>query len=268
MNQWVINPEETACMGDGDILRATASYGARDGAVQGIQMCFNNRNPKYALDPWDPNFNRDQPWHPWDNCYQPEALDGAALSAGTFTDCEKDAMQLFIKAEDDEALNTEASRPFPMRHEGLFLRASIESIFDDLAIFGTDILRVDFYVHRAGAADAEPQSFVLTPRDDHPAVCQAYEEADTINCDNFNVYCAAPSDEITLRVTGGGEFHMARFACGELLNDLHEYNGQNLAEMDYTAKWDLLLDDAKALEPTGKLIGSQEDREYGALNKV
>jgi len=80
-----------------------------------------------------------------------------------------------------------------------------------LSIFPTDIMRVDFYISKAGVVD-KPQSYSLSPKD-YSAVCNEMVEADEIACTDFTVYCTAPDDMIVTRVTGGGEFLYEVHAC-------------------------------------------------------
>lgn len=104
-----------------------------------------------------------------------------------------------------------------MRQEHLYIKASIAEIFDALEVFPTDIMRIDFYIEKGGVS--KPQSFSLSPKE-YSALCEQFSVADTIACQNFNVYCTAPSDNIVLRVTGGGEHLFDKFACSDLLEGL------------------------------------------------
>ena len=56
----------------------------------------------------------------------------------------------------------------------------------------------------------------LSPKD-YSASCDNFPVADAIECQNFNVYCTAPTDNIVARVTGGGEHIYGKFPCSDLL---------------------------------------------------
>ena len=146
------NPGEVGCLETNDEVKYYTNYGARAEAATGNDKCFNNRNDKYIQEPTDPNFNRDLPWHPYDNCYK--ARETGELTAYSFADCERSSMQLFLKVEDDAALNSAQTPPLPspMRQEHLVVRASIAEIYDTLEILPADIMRVDFYIEKGGVS--------------------------------------------------------------------------------------------------------------------
>jgi len=143
---------QVGCLETNDEIKYYTNYGNQPGAVGGNDKCFNNRNPKYIQDPADANFNRDLPWHPYDNCYR--ARENGELTPYSFADCERASMQFFLKVEDDAALNQAQSPPLPspMRQEHLYIKASISEIYDTLEILPTDIMRVDFYIEKGGVS--------------------------------------------------------------------------------------------------------------------
>lgn len=84
--------------------------------------------------------------------------------------------------------------------------------------------------------------------------------ADEIECQNFNVYCTAPTDHIVLRVTGGGEHLFEKIACSDLLEDLEGVT-------DGVSKWNELAQAASPLKDNEKLEGAGVDVAHDSLVK-
>jgi len=132
-------------------------------------------------------FNRDFPYHPYKNCYKSRAGAGPTAGSVDAVDCYDNSMQLFVQVKDAPGPGDP-----PMKEENLYLKASLERVQEALSIFSTDLMRVDFYIEKADG-EGKPQSYVLSPATYDPS-CRAFEAADEIECNNFNVYCEDPQD--------------------------------------------------------------------------
>ena len=91
-------------------------------------------------------------------------------------------------------------------------------------------------------------------------MCEQFTEADAIECNNFNVYCTAPTDNIVLRVTGGGEHLYEKYACSDLLEGL-----DGVAAGTGADKWAELASAATGLGDNEKLEGAAADIAHDAL---
>lgn len=129
--------------------------------------------------------------------------------------------------------------PWPMRGEALYIKASLHEINTMINVFPTDIMRLDFYISKGGVG--KPQSFSLSPKE-FEATCNDFAVANIIGCKQFNVYCTAPTDEIVIRVTGGGEFLMETFECSKLLESL-----DGVGEAEGANEWAIKSDQAELL---------------------
>lgn len=94
-------------------------------------------------------------------------------------------------------------------------------------------------------------------------MCEQFTVADAIECTNFNVYCTAATDNIVLRVTGGGEHMFERIACSDLLEGLDD-----VAAGGGAAKWDELADAAELLANGEELEGAKTDVVHEGLREA
>ena len=68
-----------------------------------------------------------------------------------------------------------------------------------------------------------PQSVVISPADYIDPVCEPVRVADEIVCNNLNVYCRNPSDDVVLRIVAAGEILMHQANCATLTSEAFSY---------------------------------------------
>ena len=68
-----------------------------------------------------------------------------------------------------------------------------------------------------------PKSVVISPADFVEPVCEPDRVANEIACNNLDVYCQAPDDEIVLRIVAAGEILMWDGYCAEVVAEGFNY---------------------------------------------
>ena len=68
-----------------------------------------------------------------------------------------------------------------------------------------------------------PQSVVISPADYIDPVCEPVRVADEIVCNNLNVYCRNPTDDVVLRIVAAGEILMHQANCATLTSEAFSY---------------------------------------------
>jgi len=79
------------------------------------------------------------------------------------------------------------------------------------------------------AGKTDPQSVVISPADYIEPICEPLRVADEIVCNNLNVYCRDPTDDIVLRIVAAGEILMHQANCAELVSAGFDYVAKNAA---------------------------------------
>lgn len=72
-----------------------------------------------------------------------------------------------------------------------------------------------------------PQSVVISPADYIQPVCEPVRVADELVCNNLNVYCRDPSDDVVLRIVAAGEILMHQVNCATLVSAGFDYVSKN-----------------------------------------
>ena len=73
----------------------------------------------------------------------------------------------------------------------------------------------------------DPQSVVISPADYIVPVCEPERVADEILCNNLNVYCRDPTDDVVLRIVAAGEILMHQVNCAVLVSSGFDYVSKN-----------------------------------------
>jgi len=104
----------------------------------------------------------------------------------------------------------------------MYVKVAFDNIYDYFQIFPDDKAKISLYLD----GKTDPQSVVISPGDYVEPVCEPVRVADEISCNNLNVYCRDPTDDVVLRIVAAGEILIHTVNCAELVS----------AEFDYITK--------------------------------
>jgi len=192
-----------ACIED-DNIEIIFLFGMRD-FWEGADMCFDN-SP--YLDLTNQYAAPDFPFVVDNNCYE-----------SSWYDCHTDGYKLKVHVLDHEDANTRAGLAWPIRLPKMYVKVTFDRIYDYFQIFPDDKAKVSLYL----SDKSDPQSVVVSPLEYVTPVCEPDRVADTITCNNLDVYCRDPEDEITLRMVAAGEILIHEVVCSDLVSDGFDY---------------------------------------------
>ena len=186
-----------ACIED-DNIEIIFLFGMRD-FWEGADMCFDNTpyldlSNRYAA----PDF----PFVVDNNCYE-------APGASTWYDCHTEGYKLKVHVDDHREANLQAGLAWPIRLPKMYVKVTFDMIYDYFQVFPDDKAKVSLYL----SDQSDPQSVVVSPLNPVTPVCEPERVADTISCNNLDVYCREPEDSITLRIVAAGEILLHEEVC-------------------------------------------------------
>ena len=109
--------------------------------------------------------------------------------------------------------NELAGKAWPIRLPKMYVKVAFDNIYDYFQIFPDDKAKISLYLH----GKTDPQSVVISPGDYVEPICEPQRVADEISCNNLNVYCRDPSDDVVLRIVAAGEILMHQVNCADLV---------------------------------------------------
>jgi hypothetical protein len=105
----------------------------------------------------------------------------------------------------------------------MYVKVAFQGIFDYFQIFPDDKAKISLYLK----GKTDPQSVVISPAEYHEPVCEPRRVADEIECNNMDVYCRDPTDDVVLRIVAAGEILWHEVNCGELTSNSFDYELMN-----------------------------------------
>lgn len=95
----------------------------------------------------------------------------------------------------------------------MYVKVQFQGVADYFQIFSEDVVKVSLYIQ----GSANPKSVVLAPQKDEAPVCEPTRVADTIECQDLQVYCRAGSEKVVYRIVTGGKILYNEVSCDKLL---------------------------------------------------